>query len=233
MPSITVIKTGVANLGGDGIATVGDIIIYSFAVRNTGNVTLSAVTVTDPGTTMSGGPLASLAPGVTDTTTFTATYSLVQADVDAGQHTNQATGSGTPPGGPPPVTDLSDDDDETQDDPTVVLLAPDPGISLIKTGVIDMGLDGMATVGDTINYTFTVRNVGNVTLQSVTVVDALVTMAGGPLADLDPGETDATTFTASYVLTQTDIDAGQYQNQASASGTPPVGILTFSRNPLA
>ncbi len=222
VPSITVIKTGVANLGGDGVASVGDVITYSFDVKNTGNVTLSAVAVTDPDATMSGGPLASLAPGVTDTATFTATHILVQADVDAGQFTNQATGGGTPPSGPP-VTDLSDDDDETQDDPTIVSLAPNPDISLIKTGVIDLGVDGLATIGDTINYTFTVRNTGNVTLQSVTVVDALVTMLGGPLADLDPGESDATTFTATYVLTQADIDAGLYQNQATASGTPPVG----------
>ena len=45
-----------------------------FTVTNTGNVTLTNVTVTDPGVTMLGGPIASLAPGAVDNATFTASY---------------------------------------------------------------------------------------------------------------------------------------------------------------
>ncbi|MCW5521242.1 DUF11 domain-containing protein, partial [Aureitalea sp. L0-47] len=101
---------------GNCIAAPGDTITYAFTVTNTGNVTLSNVVVTDPLVTMAGGPIVSLAPGASDSTTFTATYVITQADIDAGQFTNQATATGTPPSGPD-VTDLSDDNSNVEDDP--------------------------------------------------------------------------------------------------------------------
>ena len=47
-------------------------------MTNTGNVTLLNIGVTDPLVTVSGRSLASLAPGASDLTTFTATYALTQ-----------------------------------------------------------------------------------------------------------------------------------------------------------
>ncbi|WP_220762313.1 hypothetical protein, partial [Flavobacterium sp. UMI-01] len=55
----------------DGKTNVGDVVSYVFVVKNTGNVTLTNVTVTDNNAVVSGGPIASLAVGATDTTTFT------------------------------------------------------------------------------------------------------------------------------------------------------------------
>ena len=51
--------------------------------------------------TVSGGPLASLTPGVINNTTFTAVYSLTQQDINNGTFNNTATVSGTPPFGGP------------------------------------------------------------------------------------------------------------------------------------
>ncbi len=65
--------------------------------------------VTDPQATVMGGPLASLAVGASDSTTFTATYTITQADVDAGSFKNTATATAQDPGG----EDVTDDDDET------------------------------------------------------------------------------------------------------------------------
>ncbi|MFC1893291.1 DUF4382 domain-containing protein [Chloroflexota bacterium] len=197
----------------DGYAQVGETINYDFTVTNTGNVTLTNVTVTDPNVTVSGGPIASLAPGASDSTTFTASYTITQADIDAGSVDNTATATGTPPVG----DDVSDDDDES------VNLPQSPGIELIKTGTWNDDGDCIPEVGETISYTFKVTNTGNVTLTNVTVTDPNVTVSGGPIASLAPGASDSTTFTASYTITQADIDAGSVDNTATATGTPPVG----------
>lgn len=60
---------------------------YHFEITNTGNVTLSDVTVMDtslPGLVLVGGPVPTMAPNNVNTTNYTASYILTQADVDAG-----------------------------------------------------------------------------------------------------------------------------------------------------
>jgi uncharacterized repeat protein (TIGR01451 family) len=78
----------------NGIQDAGDMVNYSFAVTNVGTVPLTNVTVTSPGLTIGGGPIASLAAGVTDTTSFTASYALTASDVNTGFFTHFATASG-------------------------------------------------------------------------------------------------------------------------------------------
>lgn len=201
----------------------GQTITYAFAVTNTGNVTLTNISITDPlpGIVIAGGPIPTLAPGATDTATITATYVLTQADVNGGQVTNQATVHGTDPFDVV-VTDLSGT--TTGDDtPLVTSLLPAPAITLVKNAV--PVFSSPPVPGDTINYTFTVRNSGNVTLTNVTLSDILpgIVLSGGPIGTMAPGAVDSTTFTATYTLTQPDIDAGQVVNQATVSGTPPSG----------
>ena len=210
-PSIELIKSGSLDLGADGIANPGDVISYTFTVTNTGNVTLSGVTVTVPLLTVSGGPIT-LAPGASDSTTFTGTYAITQADIDAGERDNLATAIGSPPAGGP----VSDDDPHNEPVPAA------PSIELIKSGSLDLGADGIANPGDVISYTFTVTNTGNVTLSGVTVTDPLLTVSGGPIT-LAPGASDSTTFTGTYTITQADIDAGERDNLATAIGSPPAG----------
>ncbi|MDQ2068251.1 hypothetical protein Q9295_17980, partial [Xinfangfangia sp. CPCC 101601] len=208
------VKAGVAG----GAGGLGDTITYTFTVTNTGNVTLNGVTVTDPLpglNPVTPASIASLAPGATDT--FTATYTITQDDIDAGGVSNQATATGgytDLDGDPQSVSDLSGTDVDNNTT-TVTPLAQDPGIALVKAGVAG----GAGGLGDTITYTFTVTNTGNVTLNGVTVTDPLpglnpVTPAS--IASLAPGATD--TFTATYTITQDDIDAGGVSNQATATG---------------
>ena len=65
---------------------VGDVISYSYEVKNTGNVTLAGpVTVSDDKATVTC-PSGGLAPGATKT--CTASYTIAQADLDAGSVTN-------------------------------------------------------------------------------------------------------------------------------------------------
>lgn len=75
--------------------------------------------------------------------------------------------------------------------------------------------------GDTIAYTFLLTNTGSAALTSVSVSDPLVGAVSCPGDTLEPGAT--MTCTATYMLTQDDVDAGVVVNKATASGTPPTG----------
>lgn len=81
--------------------TVGDTVTYSFVVTNTGNVTLTDVTVTDPlpGLSAIDCPATTLAPG--ESMTCTATYTVTLADAEAGEVQNTATVIGDSPAGAP------------------------------------------------------------------------------------------------------------------------------------
>nr|WP_084344288.1 DUF11 domain-containing protein [Microbacterium resistens] len=201
---------------------VGERITYSFVVTNTGNVTLTEVSVNESSFTGSGEmsaiecppEAASLAPGAQ--VVCTATYVVTQADADAGSVENTATATGTPPGGDP-----------LDSPPSSVRVPQDPapGLSLVKTADPAQG----GKVGDTITYSFTVTNTGNVTLTDVTVDEGEFS-GTGELSEivcpdgantLVPGQ--AVTCTASYVLTQADVDAGGVTNSAVATGNPPGG----------
>ena len=223
--SIALIKFGIVPdpVTGGGCPVEGDIVEYEFTVVNTGNVTLENVNITDPlpGIVLVGGPIT-LAAGATDATTFTATYAVTQADVDAGFVENQATVFGTTIGGTT-VSDLSDDNVITEDDPTIVDLCQTPVIALVKKGTFnDENGDECADIGETISYEFTVFNLGNVTLENITIDDPIVNVQGGPIT-LAPLASDATSFTATYIITQDDIDMGSRENQATVTGFTLLG----------
>jgi len=217
---IAVTKTGALATGASG--RVGDTVNWQFSATNTGNTTLygvaiadglsgiSALTYTWPGT-----------PGQLDpnqTVTATATSTLTQADVDAGSVVNTATGSGNTRAdgtGAPASANAA----------ATVAVSRAPGIAIAKTGALAAGATGV--VGDRVGYTFTIRNAGNTTLTGVTVADPLAGLSTityewpGTSGRLTPGQT--ATATATYTLTQKDVDAGYVQNTATATGTAPDG----------
>ncbi len=223
MGAITLIKRGRFNdENNDGISQVGETITYTFTVFNTGNVTVSNIVITDPLVEVTGGPI-SLDPNQGDSETFSAVYAITQDDIDRGFVENQALALGQDPNGND-VSDLSDEENALEDDPTITDLPFGEGaIALIKTGMFnDANGDGLAQVGETITYSFTVTNVGAVTLSNITISDPLVSVVGGPIT-LAPGESDSTTFTATYVITQADLDIGNVENQAIVTGETPTG----------
>ena len=104
-PSLTVDKVGTVDMAvvpQNGQVNPGDEIHYVFTVTNTGNVTLTNIVLTDPKVTVVGGPIASLAPGASDSS-LTATYVLTPADIGAGQVLNTVTATGVPPAGAQPA----------------------------------------------------------------------------------------------------------------------------------
>jgi len=74
---------------------------------------------------------------------------------------------------------------------------------------------------------FVVENTGNVTLTNIEVQDILpgLNLVGGPIPQLIPGEIDNTTFTATYEITQVDLDTGSVTNSATVSSEAPGGDI--------
>src|SRR5262249_35475900 len=190
----------------------GDTISYAFTVTNTGNVTLTGVTLTDPLTSLNC-LVGTLAPGQSNSTCI-ATYTLTQGDVDSGSVSNTATANGTPPHGA----------NTTAQATASVTLPAAPSLSLVKTGTLDetvVAPANRADAGDKVNYSFTVTNTGNVTLTGVTLTDPL-TGLNSLAGTLVPGQSNGS-CSASHTLTQADVDAGSISNTATATGTPPHG----------
>jgi len=219
---------------GDGFVSPGDQINYTFVVTNTGNVTVTSIDVTDSNLTPTlVGTIASLAPGANQT--LNASYSITQADVNAGQVINEAVAEGEDPNGNT-VSDDSDsgnpaDDTGADDDDTVTPLPLSSELTLIKSSTIDL-------VTNTITYTYTVENTGNTLVNDITVSETTFSGTGttptptytgggfdldGEADDFDANPGDVLQFTADYILTQDDIDAGVVTNEAQANGTDPSG----------
>ncbi|NNL82271.1 MAG: hypothetical protein HKP28_02710, partial [Winogradskyella sp.] len=89
-----------------------------------------------------------------------------------------------------------------------------PSISLIKTGsFMDENGNGLADVGESIFYNFSVTNNGGTLLEDIIIEDPLVNVSGGPIS-LQSGEINNSEFSATYLLTLEDINAGYVANQA-------------------
>ena len=232
---IALVKRAALPDAADGTAA-GDRIVYSLTVTNTGTQSLSEISVTD--VMLSDTPIAvpgSLEPGASVEVQVPAPYRLTQADIDEGQVENKATVTGFTPGGDE-VTDLSGST-ISNDTPTVTPLTQTPGLSLVKTGVWnDAGsLSAAAEPGETITYSFVLKNTGNVTLTGLELSDPLlsegpivlsgVSLAPGESLSL-PGEMPELTSRLSYVVTQEDINRGEVRNSATAKGKTPTGGTT-------
>jgi hypothetical protein len=193
----------------------GQSVVYSYAVTNTGNVTVTGIAIDE--TTFTGsGPLST--PSCPKTTlapnqqmVCTADYTLTQTDVDSGSTQNTATATGT--GGGKTLTS----DPSTASTPIVAA----PQLTLTKSATPTT----VDAAGDAVSYAFLVTNTGNVTIDSIAIDESAFSGTGTTPAPscpddvLVPGQFE--TCTASYTVTQADIDAGSITNTATATGTDP------------
>ena len=197
----------------------GQLITYTFLVTNTGNITLYNITVLDDKTATTC-PDTSEGLDPSNEITCTAAYTITQEDLNVGSVTNTAYAT----------------DGSTQSDPdsATVTASQSPALDLAKSAnpqIYDQP-------GQVISYTYLVTNNGNVSLLGpVTVSDdkaddeacPSVGTVGNHDDYLDPAEN--LTCSASYTITQADMDAGSVTNIASASAdgtTSPTDTVTVT-----
>ncbi|SER02655.1 DUF7507 domain-containing protein [Pedobacter rhizosphaerae] len=203
----------------------GGVLNYNLKVTNTGNVTLRNIVVTDVNATVSGSPIATLAPGAS--VTLTASHVLTQTDINSGKVTNQANAIAKDPQGRDIVKVSDDPSTPAANDATVTNLTTTASFTFEKSisGTVP------TVAGAVLNYNLKVTNTGNVTLSNIVVTDVNATVSGLPIATLAPGA--SVTLTASHVLTQADVNAGKVTNQASAAAKDPQGrdVVKVSDDP--
>jgi uncharacterized repeat protein (TIGR01451 family) len=189
--SLTVAKTASApttSAGDTTIVDVGDTITFTYTVKNTGNVTLTAVTPVDTGPTFNSFALAgsmgaftpapvTLAPNATQV--FTATYTLANLDAyRAAGVNNGVSNTANATGKTPALATIN----TTVPSTATTTIPAGPKLSVAKVAVLDDTngtVAGKAEVGEFIAYTYTVSNIGNVAMNNISITD---THEGTPLA---------------------------------------------------
>jgi uncharacterized repeat protein (TIGR01451 family) len=211
-PAISITK----NPKGQTIET-GQSATFTIVVTNTGNTTLTNVTVNDPlspncnqsSTTITA--LASMAPGAS------VTYNCSLANVTA-SFTNVATTTGTPPSGPNVTAS-----DSAPVNVTVPLTPPKPTPTHPAIAIVKSPNSQSIGVGGTATFTIKVTNTGDVTLTNVTVTDPLSTDCNKNLGTLGVGQSK------SYSCTKEHVTAG-FENVATVTGKPPTGASVSAKD---
>lgn len=200
---------------GNGVADLGEVIAYSFVVTNTGNITVTDVTVDDPRVTGLQPATATIAPG--GAAVFTAApYVVSQADIDASEVRNAATAAGIDAAGDPIVSE--------PDESLIITVDPAPALVAAKEAeLVDDNDNGVADAGESIEYTITLTNTGNVTLTDVSASDPMLTGLTPTVVDSLAPRASAIFTADPYVVTEADVEAGSISNSATGTGTPPTG----------
>ena len=224
VPSLVIEKFAAApvDVNNSGITDAGDTIAYTFTVTNDGNVPVKNIAVVDPLVGPVNCDVTELAPGAKATCTAAAVYTITAADEKAQLVRNTAHATGVDP-----------DSDEVLSDPDTTntpVTEQAPVLTLEKTAgaIQDANRNGVPDAGDTIAYTFTVTNDGNVPVRQITINDPHLGSVNCEAADLAVGASTNCAATEPYVLTQADVDAGKVHNVATATGTDPDNETTTS-----
>lgn len=225
---------------------VGDIIEYEFIATNTGNVALYKVVIEDNlvsnltyvsinGVAVVDHNNITLQPG--DVLLAKASYTVTQADIEAGKVENHAKVTGEDEEG----EEVDSEDNADIDGEQVYKL------DLLKTNSITTSnqkekLDNYSQIGDEIHYVVTVTNIGNMIAYNVVVDDIMMkdlvnivythydksnvviaTYDDKTIVELTLNPLDRVEMEATYIITQADLDKGSVLNAASVEYTDEEG----------
>ncbi|MBG0567957.1 DUF7507 domain-containing protein [Actinoplanes aureus] len=195
----------------------GDRIDVDYRVRNTGNVTMHDITVSDTLAGSGSCPGTDLAVG-DDMVCTAAPYTVTQADMDRGTISSAARVRGRGP--------LQTEAVEYGTTPVSVTVSYGSP-ALILTAAATVSPAGHRTAvdeGDEIGYEYVVTNAGMVTMRQIEVVDSRFGRADCPGTVLAPGDSLVCGSAQVYTVTSDDVDAGgEIVNEVSVAGRTPGG----------
>ncbi len=225
LPDLSIVKT--ASVASTVVGVAYD---YTITVSNSGAATTALATVVDnvPAglviNSASGGAgcaislqqvTCTVAIGLTSATPVAFTINVTPMAAAGASVANTASVSGGGDPGCPALTPCN------STPVTTTLVAQNLVLDLVKTAAAPTG----DWAGDTIDYSFTLTNSGNVALSGVALDDPLL---GGAVAC--PATTLAVGASmvcgpVTYTIIQDDVDAAQVQNTATATGVPPQSVV--------
>jgi len=195
------------------ILSVGETITYVYTIINTGETSLTDLSLVDD--RLGEIPLSrsTIAPWERVTGSFSVT--ITEADLP-GPFVNTVV-----------VTTIDPSGKTVTDSDTFVLfnLSSDAALTLLKTSDTTE-----AAVGDTITYTYTIANSGDVILTDLVLIDDHIGEIPLPTSVLTPGE--SLTVMAIYTVTEADLP-GPLTNAASVTGRGPMGGTTATETAVS
>ncbi|CAM9230892.1 unnamed protein product [Scytosiphon promiscuus] len=225
---IDIVVSAVVENGADGVTSAGDEVLLTYTITNTGNTCLGNVAVEDltDGTVECDAEFSGddyFCPLEGHTFTCTAATSITQENMDDGQLYHDVG-----------VTAEEHSGDGVLEE-RYQLYTPLDGDSAFQienvAEYVPAGGNGShAVIGDEIVYTLTIENNGTVTLSTVTPANSKVDELSCEPKELSEASLDAgdvAVCTASYAVTQEDIDAGKVVSIATVSATDPNGDSIF------
>ena len=199
-PSLSLSKSSTTT----SVTNTGQVVPYTYVVTNTGNITLTNVALADDNSdaapSCTPAQPAALAPGAS--MNCTAQHTVTQIELDAGGNLSNT------------ATATSVQAASVQDSLSIPIVQT-PSLSVGKSSTTT----SVSAGGEVVPYTYVVTNVGNVTLNNVTLADdntdAAPSCAPAQPATLAPGA--SMSCTAQHTVTQSEMDAGgNLSNTATA-----------------
>jgi len=217
----------------------GDMVTWTYIVRNMGNAPMANVAVNDSVEGVISGPLSGDANGnnLLDVNEIW-TYELVQPASTIGQYNNVADVTGTPSdpnGDPVPGPNGNPLPPETDDDPSHYY-GVDPGIQVEKSTNgqdADTPTGPYIGQGGTVTWTYVATNVGNVPLANVVLNDNMEGVIPGPMSgDVDGDGMLDVNEVWTYQWVQSVATIGQYSNTADIVGAPATELGDLMRTQI-
>ncbi|MDA0863109.1 MAG: gliding motility-associated C-terminal domain-containing protein, partial [Bacteroidetes bacterium] len=229
----------------NGCSDPGDTVLFTYTVGNSGNIELTNINIEDP-LLQDPNPQVSIAYlsgddnndgilGLNELWIYTAEYSITQDDLDSGVISSTASVQAETYFNET-TSDLSHDVSFFEDGPTSISICQEGRIGIIMEGTWnDLDGDFTADVGETITYTFSIKNFSGSVVTDINVAsqNPEVEISVPANFELEEGEEDFTSITATYTLKQEDIDRLFFDAQVIATASLSGVELTDNSDPVS